>query len=57
MSDIKAAAYIVDFVQYFGGTEQALQAVQDTPAPYKRRKVKKLLKKLIRTYAYIIKQA
>lgn len=57
MSDIKVAAYIADFIKYFGGTEQALKAVQDTPAPYKRRKGKKLLRKLIRTYAYIIKQA
>lgn len=36
----------------FGGAQQALKAVQDTPAPYKYRRAKKRLKKLIRTYAF-----
>lgn len=56
MTDIEISSYIIEFIEYFGGTRQALKAVQDTHAPYKLRKAKKLLKKLIRTYAYITKK-
>lgn len=52
MANIELASYIVEFIKYFGGTNQALKAVQNTHAPYKLRKAEKLLKKLIRTYAY-----
>lgn len=56
MTDIEFKTYIVEFIKYFGGTEPALKAVQNTRPPYKLRKGRKLLKKLIRTYAYIMEQ-
>lgn len=52
MTDIERAYYLIDFIKHFGGAKQALKAVQAFHAPYKLRKAKKLLKKLIRTYAY-----
>ncbi|MBO5507434.1 MAG: hypothetical protein J6A00_06690 [Bacteroides sp.] len=55
MTDIEFTSYIIEFIKDFGGTEQALKAVQNTHVPYKLRKAKKLLKKMIRTYAYITK--
>ncbi|MDD6097879.1 MAG: hypothetical protein PUB66_04015 [Oscillospiraceae bacterium] len=57
MTNIEFASFIVEFIKDLGGAEQALKAVQDTPVPYKQRKVKKYLKKLIRKYIFITKQA
>lgn len=53
MTNIEFASYIIQTINYLGGAEQALKAVQDTPVPYKNRKAKKLLLKLIRTCIHI----
>ena len=54
MTDLEFATRFVELIRFFDTPEQALSAVQRWPVPYKRRKCKKHLKKLIRTYIYII---
>ena len=43
---------VQDLVQAFGTVDAALKAVHDTPFPRKKRHVKKLLQKWLRTYRY-----
>lgn len=43
---------VQDLVQTFGTVDAALKAVHDTPFPRKKRNVKKLLQKWLRTYRY-----
>lgn len=57
MTDVEFASYIVEFIEHFGCARQALKAAQATPVPYKLRKAKELLKKLIRTYIYFTEQS
>ncbi len=47
---------IIDFINSYDTPQNALKAVQNTPAPYRKRRAKKLLCKLIRTYIYLTKQ-
>lgn len=47
------ATRFVECIRFFDTPEQALSAVQKYHVPYKGRRYKKAVKKLIRTYAYI----
>lgn len=53
MTDLEFATRFVELVRFFDSPEQALKAVQKYSVPYKYRKYKKAVKKLIRTYAYL----
>lgn len=57
MTDLEFASQFVSLIRVFDSPEQAIKAVQAMPVPYKHKKIKKQVKKLIRTYAYIHKQA
>lgn len=56
MRSAELLAIVTDLVQIFGTADAALDAVQHTPAPRKKRSAKKLLKKLIRTYKHLTEQ-
>lgn len=43
---------IIDFINSYDTPQDALDAVRGTPAPYKKRRAKKLLCKLIRKYIF-----
>lgn len=43
---------VQSLVQTFGTVDAALKAVHDTPFPRKKRHVKKILQKWLRTYNY-----
>lgn len=56
MTDIEFAAQIVRYIKGFNSPYQALQKVRAYPVPHKSRKLKKQLKKIIRTYIFITEQ-
>ncbi len=45
---------ILQFIRSYDSPKQALQAVQNTPAPRRFKKAKKLLCKVIRKYIYLV---
>lgn len=53
MTELEFASRFVELIRLFESPEQALEAAQKYPVPYKCRRYKKAVKKLIRTYAYI----
>ena len=57
MTDLEFATRFVELIRFFDSPEEALSAVQKYPAPYKGRRYKKAVKKLIRTYIYATKEA
>lgn len=54
MTDLEFATRFVELIRFFDSPQQALSAVQKYHVPYKHRRYKKGVKKLIRTYAYLI---
>ncbi len=53
MTNNDILALVKDLLQTFGTVDAALKAVHDTPFPRKKRYVKKLLQKWLRTYKYL----
>ena len=52
MTNTEILTVVQDLVQTFGTVDAALKVVHDTPFPRKKRHVKKLLQKWLRTYRY-----